>query len=122
MNLHGMAKGAVARVNPGIAITVQHSSGYTTAADGTQTPTYTQSTAQGQVQPLSEQDLKRLEGLNAQEVTAKVFLSGDFEGVFRKLGKGGDLLEWGGNTYLVTAVIERWPDWTCVGVTAQTDA
>lgn len=121
MNLNALVGPLVGNVNPSISITVQKSTGYTIAADGTQQPTYTTSTVTGQVQPLSEQDLKRLEGLNAQDVTYKVFLNGDFEGVFRKTGRGGDLLSWGGNTYLVTAVIERWPDWTAVGVTLQMD-
>lgn len=116
-----MAK-AVTRVNPYIPISVRVSTGYTTLADGTQQPAYASPmTVPGQVQPLSSQDLKRLEGLNIQEVTQKVYLTGDFEGVFRTLGKGGDLLVWSGITYLVTAVLERWPDWVCVGVTAQND-
>jgi len=122
MNLNGLVAGIVGTVNPQVSITVQASSGYTTNPDGMQVPTYINSTATGQVQPLGPQDLRRLDGLNIQGVTAKVYLNGDFEGVFRVLGKGGDLLTFNGQTYLVTAVLERWPDWTCVGVTMQLGA
>ncbi len=119
MNLQGLTQGAVGVVNPSVPITVLQSTGYTTGADGTQTPTTTTLSVRGQVQPLSSQDLRKLEGLNIQGVTAKVYLTGDFEGVFRVLGKGGYLLQFNGYTYLVTAVLERWADWTCVGVTMQ---
>jgi len=39
----------------------------------------------------------------------------------RPLAKGGDLLDFGGQTWLVTAVLETWPDWCKVGVTLQLD-
>ena len=119
MNLNALASGIVSAVNPQVSISVQTSTGYTINPDGTQVPTYSTSTTTGQMQPLSSQDLKKLDGLNIQNVTAKVFLNGDFEGVFRALGNGGDLLTINGQTYLVTAVLERWPDWTLVGVTMQ---
>lgn len=121
MNLHKLAS-ITSAVNPRIPIVVQHANGYSTAADGTQIPTYTpRQTVQGSPQPLSAQDLQKLQGLNIEDVTYKVYLDGDYEGVFRKTGRGGDLLTWGGNTYLVTTVLERWPDWTCIGVTLQID-
>lgn len=121
MNLHGIASAAIAAVNPMTAMTIKTSTGYTTGTDGTQTPTYSTATASGQVQALSGSDIKRIEGLNIQGVVQKVYLTGNYEGQFRKLGKGGDLLVFGGRTYLVTVVFERWPDWCAVGVTAQLD-
>ena len=142
MNLNGLVAGIVGTVNPQVNITVQQSNGYTTNPDGTQVPTSISIATTGQVQPLSSQDLRRLDGLNIQGVTAKVYLNqpraaalgsavlgstqlnalDDVEGVVRVLGRGGDLLIIGPYTYLVTAVLERWPDWTCVGVTMQLGA
>ena len=121
MNLHAIASQATAAVNPLTAITVLQSTGYTTSGDGTQVPTYTSGTVSGSVQALSGKDLQKLEGLNVQGVSQKAYLSGDFEGVFRLLGKGGDLLKFGGQTYLVVAVLERWPDWVCVALSMQLD-
>ena len=120
MNLHQRVSSHIARVNPYIPVSVMPSSGYTTAADGTQTPSYgTTINTTGQVQPLSATDLKRLQGLNIQEVTQKLYINGNFEGVFRVLGKGGDLVQMKGQTYLVNIVLERWPDWCAVGIVMQ---
>ena len=124
MNLHSIASQAISAVNPMLTVTTKLSSGYTTSGDGSQVPTYTTGSATGQVQSLSASDLKKLEGMNIQNVEQKVYLNGNFEGAFRQLGLGGDLLTFnygthGAQTYLVTAVLERWPDWSCVGVTMQ---
>lgn len=121
MNLHGIASRVVSAVNPMIPVTVKVSTGYTTSADGTQVPSYSTINTTGQVQMMSGKDLRQLEGLNVQGVTEKAYLNGNYEGVFRVLGKGGDLLVFGGRTYLVMAVLERWPDWCCVALTMQLD-
>ena len=121
MNLHGLVSGAIGSVNPQRNITILQSSGYTTAADGSQIPAYTTIQTTGQIQDLSGRDIMRLNGLNIQGVMQKAYLNGDFEGVFRVLGKGGDLIKFGGQTYLVTSVLERWADWVCLGITMQLD-
>lgn len=119
MNLHGLARSAIATVNPETPVTIRSSTGYTTAADGSQMPTYTTLSTTGQRQALSGGDIMRLNNLNVQGVTEKMYLNGNHEGVFRVLGKGGDLMTFGGKTYLVSAVLERWPDWCCVALTLQ---
>lgn len=121
MNLHSIASGVISAVNPMIPVTVKVSAGYATSADGTQVPSYNTISTTGQVQALTGKDLKQLEGLNIQGVTEKAYLNGNYEGVFRVLGKGGDLLVFGGRTYLVMAVLERWPDWCSVALTMQLD-
>jgi hypothetical protein len=121
MNLHGIVSGAIGGINPQTPVTVQQSTGFTIGADGSQIPSYTTIATTAQVQALSWRDMLKLEGLNAQGVQQKAYLNGNFEGIFRVLGKGGDLIVINGITYLVTAVLERWPDWCCVAITAQTD-
>jgi hypothetical protein len=121
LNLHGIVSGAIGAINPQRSITVLQSTGYTTADDGTQMPIYRTLNVTGQIQDLSGKDIMRLNGLNIQGLMQKAYLTGDFEGVFRVLGKGGDLLKFGGRTYLVTVVLERWPDWVCVALTMQMD-
>lgn len=122
MNLHKIASNAIKSVNPMGDVFIKISTGYTTEDDGTQTPEYDITTVPGQIQPLGAKDLAKLQGLNIQGVTQKVYLTGNFEGVFRSLGKGGDLLVICDKTYLVHAVLERWPDWSAVGISAQLDA
>ena len=119
MNLHGIASAAISAVNPMIPVAIKSSTGYTTGADGTQAPTYTTITATGQRQALSGGDIVRMNSLNIQGVSEKLYLTGNYEGIFRVLGKGGDLISFGGQTYLVTTVLERWPDWCCLGLTLQ---
>jgi hypothetical protein len=119
MNLHGIVSGAIGAVNPFITATLQMSDGYTTAADGTPTPAYTTSTAQIQVQALSASDIRHLDQMNITGVMRKVWLYGDWQSVVRPLGKGGDLLTFNGQTWLVTQVLETWPDWSSVAVTLQ---
>lgn len=121
MNLHNIVSGAIGSVNPFIPVTVQKSTGYTEDANYNQVPTYTTIQTTGQVQMLTSTDLRLFASLNIQNVEQAVYLNGNFEGVFRVLGKGGDLLQFNGYTYLVTAVLERWPDWCKVGVTMQLD-
>ena len=121
MNLNNIVSTAINAVNPQVSVTIQQSTGYTIGADGSQVPTYTTITTTGQMQSLSTADLKRLEAMNIQAVQQKLYLNGDYEGVFRVLGKGGDLVTIGSYTYLVTAVLERWPDWVSLGITMQVD-
>lgn len=119
MNLNNLVSGAINAVNPQVSVTIQQSTGYTIGTDGSQIPTYTTIYAAGQMQSLSASDLRRLEAMNIQSVQQKLYLNGDYEGIFRVLGKGGDLITIGNYTYLVTAVLERWPDWVSLGLTMQ---
>jgi len=127
MNLNSIVSGAIASVNPRITINGNVCTGYTVGANYVQVPTYQSIKTTGQVQTLTASDLKMLGGLNIQNVELKVYLDGNYEGVFRNLGTGGDTLTfcYGSiceQTYLVTAVLERWQDWSCLGVTAQVTA
>jgi hypothetical protein len=120
MNLHSIVSGAIGAVNPFIPVTIKSSTGYTTSPDGTQVPAYSTTTTTGQQQALSGGDIMRLNNLNIQGVTTKMYLTGQYEGVFRVLGRGGDLVVFGGRTYLVAQVLERWDSWCCLALTMQT--
>jgi hypothetical protein len=120
MNLHGIASGAIGAVNPFIPVVIQQSLGtYTTQPDGKRVPDYATIHTTGQEQALSGGDIQRLNSLNVQGVVTKMYLNGNYEGVFREDGKGGDLMTFRGRTYLVSAVLERWPTWCCVALTMQ---
>jgi len=124
MNLHQMVSGVTGAINPFIPVVVSVSSGYTTGANGKQLSSYTTTNTTGQVQALTAKDLHiagiSLESnVNQQKVQQKIYLNGNFEGVFRVLGKGGDLISFNGETYLVVAVLERWPDWCSLAITMQ---
>lgn len=113
MNLFGIASGVIGSVNPSVPVTLQASTGYTSAADGSRVPTYDAPVqAMAQVQALSQADLRQMDALNVQGVMRSVYLPGDWSGIVRPEGKGGDILTMNGQTWLIVAVPEQFPDWT----------
>lgn len=123
MNLHGIAGPIIAAVNPMISVAIKYSDGYELGPGRKQVPKYrVVPDVQAQVQPLSAGDLRHVEAQNIQGVQRSVYLYGDIQGVVRPAEKGGDLLIFGGQTWLVTVVFETWPDWCKVGVTLQLEA
>ena len=122
MNLHQLVRGVVGAVNPDISVSVMPSTGSTEDDTGRSIPSYgTTIQTTGQKQPVTGRDIERFQQQNIQGVTCKMHLNGNYEGLFRVLGKGGDLLQFEGRTYLVASVMERWPDWCCVALTMQLD-
>lgn len=124
MNLHGIASGAIAAVNPFVNGTIQVSTGSTTNPDGTRTPSYSVLTGVSmQVQALTAGDLRQLDGLNLNGTKRGIYLNGKFDGVVRPELKGGDLITLtdGANAgvWLVAQVLEQWPDWCKCAVTLQ---
>lgn len=129
MNLHGLVSGVVGTVNPFVPVTLNQSTGYTTAPDGTRTPTYSSSAQSAQVQGLSAPEIQHLDGLNIQGVLRKAYLNGDWRGVYRATNQGGDKLVFGttsdvpaslqGTTWKVVQVFETWPDWCALAIQLQ---
>lgn len=119
MNLHGMALGAVAVVNPMIVATLRRSTGYTTGTDGTRTPNFTDTTASIQAQELSSEQLSYLDNQGIQGVLKSIYLAGDWRGIVRADQKGGDMMIFGGHNWLIVHVLESWPDWSKVVVCQQ---
>lgn len=122
MNLHAAVRAVIPAVNPDTLCTWSQSTGATTAADGTQTPTYTVVTNVAvQIQGVSAGDLKHIDNLNIEGVLRKVYLFGNIQGVVRPSLQGGDLLtfpqEIGGTpqVWKVVAVLETWPDIVSAG-------
>lgn len=122
MNLHSIVARSVGAVNPLVPCSVQQSTGYTTQPNGARVPAY--APARGgvlaQVQALTTKNLHQLDSLNIAGSTHTIYLSGDLEAVQRIKNIGGDLITLAnGGLFLVTAVLERWPDWVCCSVTLQ---
>lgn len=112
MNLHGIVSGAIGTVNPPISAQVSQSTGYTTSPSGKQVPSYAAPvTVTIQKQELSFKDLQHIDGMNLQGELCSVYLNGAIYGVDRGTAKGGDLFAFNGQTWLVVAVPEQWPDW-----------
>lgn len=122
MNLNALAGAAIASIEPPLQVLIRRSIGSGEDASGRVVPQYADPIeTQGDKQSLSGSDVYKLQGLNVQGVVCKMYLNGNYEGLFRATGGGGDLLIFENQTYLVGAVLERWSDWCCLALTMQTD-
>lgn len=124
MNLHGVVAGVIGAVNPFVPAKLRISTGYTTADDGKQVPSYGPlRIIQAQVQPLSWRDLQQVDNLNLQGTRRAIYVNGEIDGIVRVEKKGGDLIiiEYGVNTgvWLTAITLEQWPDWVKVAATLQ---
>lgn len=117
--MHSIVSGAIASVNPFVNATLRQSTGYTTNADFTRAPTYTDTVMRIQVQALSNQELLHVEGLNLQGNKTAVYLGGRWNGIVRAGKQGGDVLKFHGKVWLVVIVLEDWPQWTKLAVVEQ---
>ena len=133
MNLHEIGSGAISAVNPPTSLSIQVSTGYTTAADGTPIPQYADPVTvdDADVQALDAGDIQHLDSLNIQGRRMKFYINGNIDGLIRPNSKGGDLITVvsGGNnqqligsTWLTATILEYWPDWCCVAAVLQTDS
>jgi len=127
MNLRGIANKYTQVTNKNIPINWVQSTGYVTDDAGKRVPTTITLSVQAQVQALSATDLKHIDGLNMTGVMRSVYMYGNAAGVVRADQIGGDILVFpetpGGcnKNWLVTQVMETWPDWCRVIVTLQQD-
>ena len=71
------------------------------------------------MQSLDFLDLKQLEGLNIQGEIGAIYLRGVLAGVIRPDQTGGDIIQIGTETWLVTKVLEAWPGWTKAAIVRQ---
>lgn len=128
MNLRSMANAATQTVNPNIPVVWRKSTGYVTDDARKRTPAFEDIPVTGQVQALSSSDLKHVDGLNMTGVMRSVYLYGDVEAINRENQQGGDRLLFpqapgaANSTWLVSTVVETWPDWCHVIVTLQVTA
>ncbi len=122
MNLQGLVVGYISAINPQQPASVLLSTGPgSTQPDGSRIPAYEDPfTVSAQVQPISTGDLRKLDALNIQGVNQKVYINGSLRGLQRVKKLGGDLVVLDcGDTYLVKAVLEQWPDWVSAAVVLQ---
>ena len=123
MNLHGIVSSAIGCVNPNTLGSIQVSLGnmQNPNGDGTLIPTYRNvPQVPMQVQSLSSEDIRQVDGLNLQGRMAALYINGNINGLVRISNKGGDIITMpDGSIWLVAIVLENWPDWCKVAVTLQ---
>ena len=120
MDLRAIANAGASVVNPNIIVTVLRSTGYTIGAGQRQVPTYAAPvTGPASIQALTATDVRQVENLNIQGTIRAIYLRGSLAGVVRPESKGGDLVKFGGQAWLVVHILEAWPEWTKAAIVLQ---
>lgn len=111
MNLNQIVSSAINVVNPDERAQIKVCTGYE-IVDFEQVPTYSNAVdVMAQVQPISQDTIAHLAGLNLQGIQASVYCNGHFSSINRPKGKGNDLFILDGKTWLIMKVVEWWPEW-----------
>lgn len=127
LNLHAIVRGAIQVVNPDTPGDVYVSTGAATLR-GIRTPTFALLPAERlQVQAMGHEDLYHLNGLGYAGGMYKLYAYGNFSGIVRPDGKGGDLVHLGaplpsGEWWAIQHVLEWWPGWCSFSITRQYNA
>lgn len=117
MNLRSIANQYTQTVNKNIDVTWQRSTGYTTSPSGHRVPTTTSTVVKGQVQAVSAETLRHIDGLNIEGLKRSVYLYGNAQGAVRPDAKGGDFLLFPQvpgapvQTWKIVQVVETWSTW-----------
>lgn len=122
MNLHQIVKGAINVVNPFISAILRRSDGFESGKGASRTPKYKPDEIISiQLQPLTSDDLRHVDGLNLQGIVKSIHTDGNIYGALRREQIGGDVIIINGVTWLVIEPIELWPDWCRLLVRRQDD-
>jgi len=122
MDLRGMANSSTSVVNSNILVTIHQSIGFTIGSGGKQIPSYSNGiSGYAQIQAMDSEDLKQLDGINVQGVVRQIYLRGLLAGVIRPNQIGGDIIMISNKKWLVTKVLETWPEWTRAVIVLQSD-
>ena len=110
MNLNAIVAPLVSAMTPRELITILPSAGYTTNLDGTRTPKYSAPVQlYASIQAQMYNDMMQVDGLNIQGQICVAYIQGNWDGVVRADGKGGDIvIRPDGTRWLVTIVNEDW--------------
>lgn len=120
MDLQAITSAACQVITPPDFATVKISTGHSQPdAAGLMKPQFTTITnVRVDVQAMSTTDLDMVDGLNLTGIKRSIYLQGQFAGLQRPNNKGGDLIiiASGANrgTWLISMVLENWPDWVRV--------
>ncbi len=126
VQLRAAVRGVINTFNPDIPIVILVSDGYTIGTGRIQVPSFiAPQPAIAQVQPTSTDELKHVNNYNASSIYYDCYIDGDWNGLNRHDGQGGDLLYFYGFEWLVHSVPEKYAppsNWTKVRVIQQRQA
>lgn len=119
MDLRSIANAGASVVNANIIVTVLRSTGQA-IVNHKQAPTYADPvTGLANIQAMTERDLRQVENMNLQGTVRAIYFKGPLAAIVRPESKGGDLVQFDGQTWLVVQVLEAWDTWTKAAITLQ---
>lgn len=117
MNLNSMVAGIINTVKPLEEVAIFRCTGQINNK-GIMVPTYTPSptVAMSDIQSVGDAALKQMNRIGMNDKTLHFYLDGDWRGIFRPDGTGGDMIYARGNWWQVIAVPEDFSvaGWVCV--------
>jgi hypothetical protein len=113
IDLRAISNNAIQSINKDVAVSVLKSTGYIIGAGAKQVPSYAAPIpGLAQLQALSGNDLKQLDGLNIQGVKKAIYFKGVLSGIIKPNSLGGDVVHIGTEKWLIVQVLENWNTWT----------
>lgn len=122
VNLRAIANGITRSINPNLSVVLRAYSGYTTSAAGHVTASYAAAApVEAQVQALTKLEIAHLDAMNISNCDRAAYVSVVVKATDRLEQTGGDLLQFEGAWWLVTAILEGWTTagWMKVALTKQ---
>lgn len=123
MNLHQLVRRAISSINPDQTVTIKKFIGYDNSGVYA-IPSYEEVQTTAQIQPIRSSDIQHINNFNTSSVYKNMYLNGDWNGLNRAVGSGGDLVVWNNQTWYVVAVDENFSPtagWTKITVCLQID-
>ena len=116
MNLHSLVRGVITRLNEDQEVVVFINKGYEHFAGGITKPVWRKIHTTAQVQPVSSNEIKFIDNYVESSTYRTFYLNGNFSGLNRRTGTGGDKILWNGYYWFVASNPEPWEiaGWTCV--------
>ncbi len=122
IDVQSYANSAINIINQDILITIRQSIGYQIPDNNgrRQEPLYADPiTGFSNIQAVTNEDLMQIDGLNIQGTYKVLYLKGQLFAVVRPEIKGGDLVEFNNQQWLVNQILERWKTWCKVAICLQ---
>lgn len=123
MNLHALVRGVISTVNEDQKVIVLINKGSQHLYGGITQPLWKKIRTTAQVQPVSSDEIKFIDNYVESSTYRTFYLNGDFNGLNRRVGSGGDKIYWNGHYWYVASNPEPWEiaGWTCVHCVQQLD-
>ena len=108
MNLHNIVRPAITAINPDQQITIKVNKGNQHFAGGIVEPIFEEISTTAQVQPVPSSEIQFIDNYVSSNTYRNFYLNGEFSGLNRRKGTGGDIITWNGFDWYIDSEPEPW--------------